>query len=221
MKYMNRITNSARVAAAGAALAAELAEAGPSQAECEAWVARLQSEDDKTRANAWYGAGPMGAAGVPQAAALITNPSREIALAASRALQQIAHYAGRPGADAERVAAVGAFVKLLDSKQATRVRLVAVSALSEIAGQEAGEAIAALLVEPDLREAARMALERLPGEKSLAALRSALAQAPADFKPNLAQSIRRRGVEVPDVPDGKLTPSKPTQVQPASAPTKN
>ena len=66
-----------------------------------------------------------------------------------------------------------------------------------------------------------MALERLPGQKSLAALQKALTQAPADFKPNLAQSIRRRGIEVADVPDGKLTPSKPTQVQPASAPARN
>jgi hypothetical protein len=218
---MNRIKCSTTVAVAGAALAADLAEAGPTQAECDAWLARLQSEDDKTRAEAWYGAGPMGAAVVPQAAALVSNPNREISLAASRALQRIALYSGKPGADADRVAVVGAFVKLLDGKQTVRVRLVAVSALSEIAGDEAVDAIAALLVEPDLREPARMALERVPGEKSLAALRNALAQAPADFKPNLAQSIRRRGIEVPELPDGKLTPSKPTQVQTAPAPTKN
>ncbi len=218
---MNRIKCATTVTATGAAVAANPAKAGPSQAECEAWVARLQIEDDKTRAEAWYGAGPMGAAGVPQAAALVTNQNRETSLAASRALQRIALYSGRPGADADRVAVVGAFVKLLDSKQAVRVRLAALSALSEIAGDEVVEAIAALLMEPDLREATRMALERLPGDKSLAALRSALAQAPAEFKPSLAQSIRRRGIEVPGVPDDKLTPSKPTQVQPAPAPTKN
>ena len=207
--------------AAGAVLAANSAEAGPSETECEAWLARLQSDDDKTRAQAWYDAGPIGAAGVTRAAALLTSQNRELTLAARRALQQIARYAGRPGAASDRAAVVEALLKLLDSKQADAVRLVAVSALSEIAGDESVEAIASLLAEPDLREAARMALERLPGPKSLAALRNALGQAPADFKPNLAQSIRRRGIEVPDVPDAKLTPSKPTQVQPAPAPIKN
>lgn len=207
--------------AAGAALAANFANAGPSEAECEAWLAGLRSEDDKTRAQAWHGSGPIGAPGVPRAAALLTSQNREIARAASRALQQIARYAGRPGAASDRAAVVEALRLLLDSKQDAAVRLAAVSALSEIAGDESVEAIAALLAEAHLREAARMALERLPGQKSLAALRAALAQAPADFKPNLAQSIRCRGVDVPDVPDGKLVPCKPTHVQPAPTPIKN
>jgi hypothetical protein len=218
---MRRNTHPTAIIAAGATLAANLAEAVSSEAELEAWQARLQSEDDRTRAQAWYNAGPIGAGGVPHAASLMANPNREIALAAKRALQQIAHYAARPGADSERTAVVQAFLKRLDSKQLTATRLVAVSVLSEIGGDESVDAIAVLLAEPDLREAARMALEQLPGQKSLAALQKALTEAPDDFKPNLAQSLRRRGVEVANVPDGKLTPSKPTQVQPASAPSKN
>ncbi len=218
---MKGIKCSTAAIAAGVAFAANLAQAGPSEAECEAWLARLQSEDDKTRAQAWHSAGPIGAAGVPRAAALLTSQNRETVLAATRAVQRIARYAGRPGATNDRVAVIEALLKLLDSKQPSAVRLVALSALSEIGGDESVEAIAALLAEPDLREPARMALERLPGQKSLAALRAALVQAPADFKPNLAQSIRHRGIEVPDVPDAKLTPSKPTQVQPAPASIKN
>jgi hypothetical protein len=218
---MRRNTQPTAIIAAGAALAANLAEAVPSQAECEAWQAHLQSEDDKTRAQAWYSAGPIGAGGVPLAAALMANPNREVVLAATRALQQIARYAGRPGADSDRAAVVQAFLRLLGSQQPIATRLVAVSLLAEIGGDESVEAIAVLLAEPDLREAARMALERLPGEKSLAALQKALTQAPPDFKPNLAQSLRRRGIEVAEVTDAKLTPSKPTQVQPVTAPTKN
>jgi hypothetical protein len=58
-------------------------------------------------------------------------------------------------------------------------------------------------------------LQRIPGDKSLAALKAGLAAAPDDFKPNIAQSLRQRGEEVPGIPCAKLVPSRKTNVKPA------
>ena len=61
--------------------------------------------------------------------------------------------------------------------------------LSEIGGDESVDPIAALLADIDLREDARMTLQRIPGDKSLAALEVGLAAAPNDFKINIVQSL--------------------------------
>ena len=53
-----------------------------------------------------------------------------------------------------------------------------------------------------------MVLERIPGDASLGALKEALKAAPEEFKPHLAQSLRARGVDVPDIPCRKLVPAK-------------
>ena len=87
--------------------------------------------------------------------------------------------------------------------------------LSEIGGDESVEPIARLLSDKDLREDARCSLERLPGDKAVAALKTALATAPADFKPNIAQSLRARGVTVPGLPCRKLVPTRKTGVKAA------
>ncbi len=210
------MNSSAQTRIASAVLAAEPAERVGRGDACAEWLARLQSDDEEIRSHAWFNAGPMGAAGVSGAAFLITNPKVETARAATRALQQIVRYVGRPGADKERKAVVKVLLPLLGGQHAQAVRVTALLCLSEIGGDEAVKPIAALLVETQVREAARMALERLPGPPSLAALTSALGSAPEDFKPALAQSIRSRGGEVPNIPDAKLVPCKPTRVQPWS-----
>ena len=96
--------------------------------------------------------------------------------------------------------------------------------LSEIGGDESGDWLSSvpalldsLLSDADLREEARMALERIPGEESLSVLKSALDSVPEDFKPNLAQSLRARGVEVKGIPCKKLVPTKQTRVKPRAA----
>ncbi|MGQ9651455.1 MAG: HEAT repeat domain-containing protein [Phycisphaerae bacterium] len=104
---------------------------------------------------------------------------------------------------------------LCESEQPAAVRREVLWMLSEIAGDEAVGAIAPLFANADLREDARMSLERLPGEKSLAALKEALKSAPEDFRPNIAVSLRQRGVQVADYPSAKLVPTKATQVKPA------
>lgn len=89
--------------------------------------------------------------------------------------------------------------------------------ISEIGGDESVSAVSSLLSHSDLREDARMTLERIPGAESLNALKSALKSAPQDFKPNLAQSLRARGEEVKGIPCKKLVPTKQTNVKPLAA----
>jgi hypothetical protein len=59
-----------------------------------------------------------------------------------------------------------------------------------------------------------MALERIPAKGAAAALKAGFEAAPEDFKPNIAQSLRKRGQEVKGYPSQKLAPSKETNLKP-------
>jgi len=140
----------------------------------------------------------------------------ETARAASRALWRIVRHVGRPGASAERKAVVAELVSLL-SEGPSGVRREVVWMLSEIGDDEAVIPLAVLLSDRGLGEDARAALQRIPGGKSLAALKAALTEASADFKPALADALRARGELVSDFPSQKRVPTKATAVEPITA----
>jgi len=179
-------------------------------------IKRIKDKDDKVRADAWLNAGLVGAPAVTPLAEVMTTGSLEVARAAKRALWKIVRHAGRPGADDEKKPVVAELAPLLADDQPLAVRREVLWMLSEIGGDESIDAVAALLSNAELREDARMALQRLPGPKSLAALESGLAAVPDDFKLNIAQSLRQRGVEVPGLPCVKLVPTKKTNVKPVA-----
>jgi hypothetical protein len=81
--------------------------------------------------------------------------------------------------------------------------------LSEIGDDDVVQPVARLLHDPELREDARAALERIPGKKSLAALQLALRNAPPGFKPAIAESLRVRGRKISECPSEKLVPKRP------------
>ena len=85
--------------------------------------------------------------------------------------------------------------------------------LSEIAGTNSVEPVAGLLKNDELREDARMVLERIPAKSAVAALKAGFEAAPEDFKPNIAQSLRNRGQEVAGYPREKLMPKKKTDLK--------
>jgi hypothetical protein len=179
-------------------------------------VAMIQSDDKLVRTLAWQGAGAVGAPAVQKLAALITDKNLEVGWAAKRALRQIAHHVGRPGGVAHaKQDTIDELLPLLREAQPAAVRREVLWLVAEIGGDESVDAVAALLGDAEFREDARMVLDHLPGEKSLAALKAALAAAPEEFKINLAQSLRHRGVEVPGLPCQKLVPTKQTNVKPA------
>ncbi|MDA2938080.1 HEAT repeat domain-containing protein [Acidobacteria bacterium AH-259-A15] len=174
----------------------------------------IQSGDENIRTEAWLGAGAVGASVIKPLAKLVVKGELEVGRAAKRAMWQIVRTVGAPGTkDKKRRAVIDKLIALLEDKHPSAVRREVLWMLSEI-GSEASDvdAIAALLSNSDLREHARSALQRIPGDKSLAALKGALDTAPEDFKTNIAQSLRARGMEVPGFPSQKLVPTKPRTI---------
>ena len=150
---------------------------------------------------------------VAELAEKLADTDIEVARTAQRELWKTVRHAGRPGAKTDKRAVLNELEALLKQDQPAAVTRKVLWMLSEIGTAVSVKAIAALLSNKTAREDARMTLERIPGEESLAALKSALVSAPDDFKINIAQSLRARGAQVPGLPCEKLKPTKLTNVK--------
>jgi HEAT repeat protein len=177
-------------------------------------IAGIKSGSDKVRTEAWLNASEAGAPAVKPLAKVMTDNDLEIARAAKRALWKIVRHTGRPKANKERRAVETELAELLGKDQSVAVRREVLWMLSEIGARRSIEAVAGLLKNEDLREDARMSLERIPNRRALTALKAGFEAAPEDFKPNIAQSLRKRGEEVAGYPCKKLVPTKKTDVKP-------
>jgi HEAT repeat protein len=177
-------------------------------------IAGIKSDSAEKRTEAWQSAGEVGAPAVKPLAEVMTDDDLEVARAAKRALWQIVRYTGRPRANKEKRAVEKELTGLLGRKQPVAVRREVLWMLSEIGGRNSMKPLARLLRNEDLREDARMALERIPGKRAVTTLKAAFEKAPEDFKPNIAQSLRKRGEEVAGYPCQKLVPTKKTDVKP-------
>ena len=175
-------------------------------------ILKIKNPDDLVRGPAWQRADKFGAAAVKPLAAVMPHPDMETARAAKRALWRIVRHAGRPGAYTEQKAVAEELVTLI-GKSSIATQREFIWMLSEIGNDESVPPVAALLNSKELREDARAALQRIPGARSLAALRSALAAVPADFKAAIAVSLRRRGNRISAYPSEKLVPKKQTKVK--------
>ena len=177
-------------------------------------LAGIRNSSDEVRTQAWLNAGQAGAAAVKPLAEVMTNDDLEVARAAKRALWKIVRHAGRPRAVKEKRAVEKELVGLLGNDQPVPVRREVIWMLSEIGARNSIKAVARLIANKELREDARMALERIPSKQALQALKFRFKKAPEDFKPNLAQSLRKRGVDVEGYPCQKLVPTKKTNLKP-------
>jgi HEAT repeat protein len=202
-----------RIAAGAAGVIAQTASTAQAQGVDEL-LAGIKSDSAEKRTKSWQSAGEVGAPVVKPLAKVMTEGELEVARAAKRALWQIVRYTGRPGANEERRAVVVELIALLGDEQRVAVRREALWMLSEIGSRRSIEPIAGLMKNEALREDARMALERIPNRRAVAALKAAFAEAPEDFKPNIAQSLRKRGEEVAGYPCKKLVPTKKTDLKP-------
>jgi HEAT repeat protein len=175
-------------------------------------ITEIQSTDETVRGGAWQNAAPLGAQAVKPLASLMAHQDFEVARSAKRALWKIVRHAGRPKAEKEHKAVQAELVALLDSALAA-VRREALWMLSEIGDDSVVQAIAKMLADVEVREAARCALERMPTAKAIRALDHALKTAPEDFGPALANSLRVRGREIKGYPSPKLLPTRATTVE--------
>ena len=182
-------------------------------------IEAIKSDDPDTRTKAWQAAGSVGAPAIKPMAKLAVEGELEVGRAAKRAMWKVVRTVGAPGADAgDKKAVIAAVIDLLlDESRPATLRREVIWMLSEIGGQETIDAfykMPDILTNKDLREDARCCVERIPGPAAVEALKEALENAPEDFKPALAHSLRVRGEEVPGVADLKLVPTKPTSVKP-------
>lgn len=177
-------------------------------------IDQIKGEDEDIRAKAWKYAYVAGPAALRALAENVEGTELEVGRAAKRAMWKIVRHAGRPGADTERQQAVDELLKLLKPGLPRAVLVEVMWMLSEIGGDESVNPVASHLMNKELREDARLVLERLPGDRSLGVLKAMLKTGPDDFKSNIAQSLRRRGIEVDEPPCVKLKPTKQTEVKP-------
>ena len=201
---MNNIT--------GTAVAVSAAGAAPGRGVIDL-IRKIKDSNAEVRTEAWQGAGELGAAGIEAMAGLMTDENLEVARAAKRAMWKIVRHTGRPGADKERQAVADSLAGLLGGKVPVVIRREVLWMLSEIGDKKAIEPMAELLGHKELREDARMVLERIPGKASVAALRAGFKTSPEDFKGNIAQSLRKRGKKVRGYECVKLVPTKKTTVK--------
>jgi HEAT repeat protein len=209
-------TNSLKKASIAAGAAGVIAQtASTTQAQgVDELLAEIKSDSAEKRTEAWQSAGKVGAPAVKPLAKVMTEDDLEVARAAKRALWQIVRYTGRPGANQEKRVVETELVGLLGDEQPVAVGAEVLWMLSEIGARRSIKPIAELLRNEDLREDARMALERIPGNRAVEALKAGFETAPEDFKTNIAQSLRKRGEEVAGYPCQKLVPTKKTDVKP-------
>ncbi len=180
-------------------------------------IEQIKNGDDKARGSAWQAADNAGAPAVRGLAELMFTGEQEVARAAKRALWKVVRYAGRPTAGEDEAKAVSKELVLLLATGDMNVRREFVWMLSELGDSDAVPMIVLLLNNPNLREDARAALQRIPGETSLRSLKVALKSGAEDHKSAIAESLRARGEKIRDYPTQKLVPKKATSVR-ASAP---
>jgi hypothetical protein len=186
-------------------------------------IAKIKDKSDKVRSEGWLSAGKVGAPAVKPLAAVTTSGDSdlEVARAAKRALWQIVYDFGRTDGDNQSSAVLTELQALLADEWPDAFRREVLWMLSEIGDDSSVEPITKVLKNTELLDDARCALERIPGEESLNALKAALDSVPNAYKPNIAQALRVRGVEPGQekYPPQELIPSKQTGVKPAGRKT--
>ncbi len=189
------------------------AASGARESAVQTLIDRIKDADANVRTDAWLGAGEVGAPAVKPLADVMTDENLEVARAAKRALWRIVRLAGAPGADGQKEAVEGELIDLLRGRPPAVSREV-LWMLSEIGGRNSIRPIARSMRQEALVEDARMVLERIPDKRAVRALKAAFETVPEEFKPNIAQSLRRRGEEVAGYPCQKLVPTRKTNVKP-------
>ncbi len=183
-----------------------------------ALLEHIRSKDDKVRSQAWQGAAGVGAPAIAPLAALLVDAEVEVGRAARHAIERIVHHAGRPGAADEAHAVERELIALL-KQESPAVRRLGLWMLSEIGGDNCVQTVAGLLADPQVRDDARCALQRIPGQKSIEALSDAMARVSEDFRFAIAESLRKRGQAVDGYPSKKLLPTPVAQQKAAALPS--
>ncbi len=158
-------------------------------------LSKIESDEVDVRYAARTLAPKLGAAAVIPLGELIVHKKRESALTARAALERIVHHAGRAGGNVEREAVTAELAKLLGSGRPAPILREALHLIALIGGDGAVASVSPLLDHSDatVQEAARLALERIPGKASIAALLWAAKTLPGLRRVEIIYSLSKKG----------------------------
>ena len=173
----------------------------------------LRADDPATRAKAQQAAAQVGAPMVGPVFGLLAEGTPQAMRVGEGALYSLAAVASRPGSEAQRTDLAEALMVQLGGAPSPRARQVAARLLSLVGGDDTVPALAAALREADTFEAARFALERIPGEAAGQALLAALPELPAEQQVGLIHTLgaRRDQGAVPALMDLGRAAESPVQ----------
>ncbi len=158
----------------------------------QALLEKIKSPDANERIAAIKVAPEEGAAAVVPLGEIYGSNDLAAAKAAHEALRRIVHHSARPNAIGESKTVVAKLLLLIDQKQPLIVRKEALHLLSFIASEEQAERIGKQLSDADVREEARLSLQRIPGSKVDKVLREAAHNTAGEFRAALELSLRSR-----------------------------
>jgi hypothetical protein len=164
--------------------------------DVESFLKRITDPGEKIRRAAWESAAEVGPAAIPSLACVLAGDNRDAALAASHALERIVHACAAPGAPCRKEAAARLAAIVTDGKSPPGVKLAALDLLGSVGDDDSVPAAVKALGDPETQDAARKALERIPGEAAAGALAAAVAGARGDFRAALVHSLGKRRAPV-------------------------
>ncbi|MCL6475214.1 MAG: HEAT repeat domain-containing protein [Firmicutes bacterium] len=142
-------------------------------------VQKLRSPDDNARRQAIEEIAPFGVKAIPALLAIIENPDAEpgAVMAATMALEKVVYQSTRPGATSERNAAEKALLARLQKPAPESLHRLLLRLITVVGTSQSVPTLQKLLENKTLREAARMALQQIPGKEATSAMERAFAQA--------------------------------------------
>ncbi len=161
--------------------------------DVDTWIQRIKTANEAGREEALADAPKLPATSVVPLAQVMGGDDLGAGRAAQEGLRRLA-YASMSNGTHEAVAAE--LVKVIGPDHPRAVRSDALMLLGFCGGSSAVAPIAALLEDADIREDARMALERIPDPAATRALKAALKRVPADYRPAIQQSLRHKSMRL-------------------------
>lgn len=151
------------------------------------FLAAISGSNIDQRFKAWRSAGDQNADVVEKLIELTDAKDPGVAKAATEALTTMTHAVGKDINNPKRAP----LAEALNRKHTAHTLWL----LSHIAGDAQVDAIAISLNDPELREEAIYALERIPGTKSEDAILAAFPKTAAEFKPRILYALGHRKVK--------------------------
>jgi hypothetical protein len=152
--------------------------------DLDSFLKKISSADEGARRAAWEGAAVQGPKAIAPLVAVASGENRDAALAALRAVDCISHASAAPGNASRREAAQALAAAVLDEKVPARVKQHLLDLLGSVGEGDVDSvvsAVAKILSDTELRDQARKALERIPGEAAAKAIEAALPRATGEW----------------------------------------